>query len=385
MASYTSAILGGGGAAGETALTEITSHTSGGASKHDATEVDYERTSGSRKNIQPATADVEGALTDLDDALAARSGLATTDKTTFVAAINEVRGVAVTAIQRAGTVAFTANQSMGGNKLTSLAAATTAGDAVRYEQWLATIAAPGWGTSVNLKAATEAEIVDSDGGSWLAQIASTTTGTQGPSTFEINSSGNIRLVWDASRAAGTGFSYRDSNRSAPRIFRPIRRSEQPPLGYALRMVTSLTVTSNEVSSGTFVLGFVAGLRSEEPLSTTTQDHIQGQLKLAPSSYTTRIRRTLGGVSSSIAESAGLSISLTTGIDLRLSIYGTGMVDLAYRDTALGGAWTTLSPATSLQACRVTTLGLYGTNESGATNAVAMTWVMTKPTFTLEAV
>lgn len=43
-------------------------------------------------------------------------------------------GSIATAIQASGSVAFTANQPMGGFKLTGLAAGTTAGDSVRYEQ-----------------------------------------------------------------------------------------------------------------------------------------------------------------------------------------------------------------------------------------------------------
>lgn len=47
----------------------LAGHLNGGASKHDATEVDYERADGSKKNIQAASDDVETALTDLDDAV----------------------------------------------------------------------------------------------------------------------------------------------------------------------------------------------------------------------------------------------------------------------------------------------------------------------------
>lgn len=47
----------------------IEAHFDGGASKHDATEVDYERADGSKKNIQATSDDVETALTDLDDAI----------------------------------------------------------------------------------------------------------------------------------------------------------------------------------------------------------------------------------------------------------------------------------------------------------------------------
>lgn len=50
-------------------------HTDGGPSKHDATEVDYERADGSRNSIQAASDNVEAALSDLDDNKLARSGI----------------------------------------------------------------------------------------------------------------------------------------------------------------------------------------------------------------------------------------------------------------------------------------------------------------------
>lgn len=46
-------------------------HLDGGVSKHDATEIDYERVDGSKKNIQAASDEVESALSDLDDAIGA--------------------------------------------------------------------------------------------------------------------------------------------------------------------------------------------------------------------------------------------------------------------------------------------------------------------------
>lgn len=49
----------------------LEAHLNGGPSKHDATEIDYERVDGSKKNIQAASDDVETALTDLDDAIGA--------------------------------------------------------------------------------------------------------------------------------------------------------------------------------------------------------------------------------------------------------------------------------------------------------------------------
>jgi hypothetical protein len=47
----------------------LDSHLNGGASKHDASEVDYERVDGSKKNIDAASDDLEASTTDLDDAI----------------------------------------------------------------------------------------------------------------------------------------------------------------------------------------------------------------------------------------------------------------------------------------------------------------------------
>ena len=52
-----------------TAQGDIDAHKDGTASKHDATEIDYERGDGSKKNIQAASDDIESAVTDLDDAI----------------------------------------------------------------------------------------------------------------------------------------------------------------------------------------------------------------------------------------------------------------------------------------------------------------------------
>ncbi len=49
----------------------IEDHLDGTASQHDATEIDYERGDGSKKNIQAASDDLEASTTDLDDAIGA--------------------------------------------------------------------------------------------------------------------------------------------------------------------------------------------------------------------------------------------------------------------------------------------------------------------------
>jgi hypothetical protein len=50
---------------------DLSAHLDGGANKHDASEIDYERADIDRKNIDAASDDVEAALSDLDDAIGA--------------------------------------------------------------------------------------------------------------------------------------------------------------------------------------------------------------------------------------------------------------------------------------------------------------------------
>lgn len=112
-------------------------------------------------NFTPTAATVKGALAGINTALGAAassvfsdsafrvqdnidatkqialeaSGITTaTTRTITMPDANVDLGLIATAIQRNGSIAFTANQPMGGFKLTGLAAGTTAGDSVRYEQ-----------------------------------------------------------------------------------------------------------------------------------------------------------------------------------------------------------------------------------------------------------
>lgn len=179
----------------------LDSHLNGGPSKHDATEVDYEQSDGSKKDIQATSDDVENALRDLDNFKISRAGLipftanqsfggfkatnladptsnqdaatkfyvdsaisgasefsdslfrikdngdptkkiafeasgiaTATTRTITMPDSNVDLGKVATAIQKDGSVTFTANQPMGGFKLTGLAAGSGAGDSVRYEQ-----------------------------------------------------------------------------------------------------------------------------------------------------------------------------------------------------------------------------------------------------------
>ena len=136
-----------------TAESAIENHTDGNPSKHDASEIDVE---GSYTNI--SAGDVEAALSDVDSALEARTksaDLASTDpgKGATLVGINDTGGL-ITAtnvedalqenrqqinlkandadvIKKDGSVAFTADQSMNGNKLTDLAAPSDPNDAAR--------------------------------------------------------------------------------------------------------------------------------------------------------------------------------------------------------------------------------------------------------------
>lgn len=115
---------------------------------------------GGYTNFTPTGATVRGALQGIDTALATSgsiqldgsfrientsdttkriafdaSGIATaTTRTITMPDANVNLGLVATAIQRSGSVAFTANQPMGGFILTGLGAGTTAGNSVRYEQ-----------------------------------------------------------------------------------------------------------------------------------------------------------------------------------------------------------------------------------------------------------
>jgi hypothetical protein len=120
---------------------------------------------GGYSNFTPTGATVRGALQGIDSALAAAAGTSFSDAAFQiyddgdatkilkfqVAAISgsatrtitmpdsDVNlGQVLTSIQQDGSRAFTANQSMAGFKLTNLAAAAVAGDAVRYEQAILT-------------------------------------------------------------------------------------------------------------------------------------------------------------------------------------------------------------------------------------------------------
>lgn len=127
-------------------------------------------------NFTPSAATVKGALQGIDTALAG-SGSTQTDSTFRIVdngdatkkiafeAANITTGTTRTitmadanvdladvnnAILKNGSRAFTGNQSVGGFKFTTLAAGTTAGDSVRYEQAILTSGANAWTANQSL-------------------------------------------------------------------------------------------------------------------------------------------------------------------------------------------------------------------------------------------
>lgn len=128
-------------------------------------------------NFTPTAATVKGALEGIDTALASAGGdtfsdslfriydngdatkeiafeassIATgTTRTITMPNSNVNLGLVGTAIQRDGSVAFTANQPMGGFKLTGLAAGTGTGDSVRYEQAILASGVNAWTANQDL-------------------------------------------------------------------------------------------------------------------------------------------------------------------------------------------------------------------------------------------
>lgn len=128
-------------------------------------------------NFTPSAATVKGALAGIDSALATAGG------TTFLDSVFRIQddgddtkeiafqasaittattrtitmpdadvnlGLIASAIQRDGSVAFTANQPMGGFKLTGLAAGSGSGDSVRYEQAILASGANAWAANQSL-------------------------------------------------------------------------------------------------------------------------------------------------------------------------------------------------------------------------------------------
>ena len=84
----------------ETPVGPMSSHiASGGSGKHTDSQITYSRPSGSRQNILAGDASVAAAINRLDDIIAALSGLTTTDKTSVVAALNEVKAHFTAAVE----------------------------------------------------------------------------------------------------------------------------------------------------------------------------------------------------------------------------------------------------------------------------------------------
>lgn len=81
----------------ETTVGLADAHLGAGADKHADSQITYTRPDGSKKNIGAGDDDLRKAIDKLDDTIALLSGLATTVKTSVVAAINEVNTAAVAA------------------------------------------------------------------------------------------------------------------------------------------------------------------------------------------------------------------------------------------------------------------------------------------------
>lgn len=84
----------------------IDGHLDGGANKHDATEVDYERVDGSKKNISGSSDDVESAITNLDDAIGALDATPTNYTATNPAIVADHLAGIDAALATSGTTSF---------------------------------------------------------------------------------------------------------------------------------------------------------------------------------------------------------------------------------------------------------------------------------------
>jgi len=90
-----------------------TAHADGGVSKHDATEIDYERVDGSKKNIQASSDDLETSTTDLDDAIGALDATPTNYTAADVTIVADHLAGIDTSIGTKGTA--TTNSPLAGN------------------------------------------------------------------------------------------------------------------------------------------------------------------------------------------------------------------------------------------------------------------------------
>jgi hypothetical protein len=76
---------------------DLAAHLADTAGAHNDTAIAYTRVDGSKKNIAAGSDDVGTAINNLDDATGLLSGLTTADKSTIVAALNEVDAAAAAA------------------------------------------------------------------------------------------------------------------------------------------------------------------------------------------------------------------------------------------------------------------------------------------------
>ena len=193
-------------------------------------------------NFTPAAATVKGALSGIDTALGAStassafdgtfrikntgdntkqiafdaSGIATsTTRTITMPNSNVDLGKVATAIQRDGSVAFTANQPMGGFKLTGLGAGSGAGDSVRYEQSILTSGANAFAANQSMgsfRLTNMADPVSAQDAATKAYIDSLLDGRSWKQPVRVASTANIDLSVAADPSPVDGVTLADGDR-----------------------------------------------------------------------------------------------------------------------------------------------------------------------------
>lgn len=151
------------------AKAEIDTHVADSGTKHNAARIAYQRTDGSKKDIQAGSDDVESSLTDLDDAK----------------------------ISKTGSIAFTGDQPMGTHKFTGLSAGSSAGHSVRYEQAILVSGANAFGANQSFggfKATNLADPTASQDGVTLSYMNARLLGLAPKRSARVASTANITLA-----------------------------------------------------------------------------------------------------------------------------------------------------------------------------------------------
>lgn len=192
-------------------------------------------------NFTPAAATVKGALSGIDTALGAVtadfsdslfrvhdngditkkmafevSAITTgTVRTVTMPDSNVDLGKIATAIQRDGSVAFTANQPMGGFKLTGLGAGTGAGDSVRYEQVILVSGANAFAADQSFggfKATNVADPTVAQDAATKAYVDGLLDGRDWKQSVRVASTANIDLAVAADPSPVDGVTLANNNR-----------------------------------------------------------------------------------------------------------------------------------------------------------------------------